>query len=188
LDYAASFPAGPRPPAGLFLVDAGLSQPDGEHNSAWEQSQELLNPPHMDGISQDQYLSRLAELIHPLGLDERITQILLADFEVGEDESLRPRLGGERRSQLESAMRAFEPSERLARVRCPVQAALAVPPEPVGRAPSERLVDNTNGLRRAREVLPELQIHRIPDTLFDIPLQRPVQLAQLIAGFAKQLP
>jgi pimeloyl-ACP methyl ester carboxylesterase len=182
LDYAANFPVGPRAPGGLFLVDEGLGQLDGDPGSSGEQPGGILHPPQADGLSQEEYLALLAEALRPWGLDERVTQILLADFEVVEDETLRPRLSRERRSQLESALGAFKPDEMLARVRCPIKLVRA------GLSGEARRVQLESSVNQAQILIPGLQAQRMPGARTLTPLQYPAALARQIAGFAREIP
>ena len=56
------------------------------------------------------------------------------------------------------------------------------------RAPLERRAEFEKDIQRVQDLLPNMQIHQMTDTIFHSPLQRPAELAQLIAGFTDRLP
>jgi pimeloyl-ACP methyl ester carboxylesterase len=170
-----------------MLVDGGITQLAETPGATWERTRERLAPPRLGGTPQEDFLARLAEWTHPWGSDERVPQIILANFELAEDETIWPRLTYERHMQIVRAMWEFETYERLARLRCPAAAVLAIPPEPHFPGETGSLELKQRGAERARQALPGLQIHWLADTVHDIPLHRPVELAQLIGEFSASL-
>ena len=184
LDYAAQFQMGPRAPAGLVLVDGGVNQLDDGPDQTWEQVRERLTPPRLGGTSQEEFLARLSAWTGQWSADERVIQIILANFEVREDETIWPHLTFERHMQIVRAMWEFETYERFKRVRCPAWSILAVPPKPQNPAESDHLAHKQRGAEQARKTLPGLEVHWMEDTVHDIPLHRPAELARLIAAFA----
>jgi pimeloyl-ACP methyl ester carboxylesterase len=187
LDFAAQFPIGPRAPAGLILLDGGVTQLDDDSGATWEQTRDRLAPPRLGGTPQEVFLDRLAEWTHPWGTDEQVSQIILANFELAQDETIWPRLTFERHMQIVRAMWEFKTYERLGRLRCPAEAILAVPPEPHFPGEAGSLERKKRGAGKAREALPGLKVHWMADTVHDIPLHRPGELAGLIDEFAEWL-
>ena len=131
LDYAARFPAGPRSPAGLVLVDGALNQLDDFPGATWESVSERLAPPRLAGMPLDAFLDRLHSPNPRWQPDEQAEQIILANFEIAEDDTISPRLTFERHMQIVRAMWEFPTYARFAQVRCPVLALPAQPAPPL---------------------------------------------------------
>lgn len=182
LDLAARNPVGPRAPLGVALVDGGLNQLDAS-GQTWEQVRERLTPPRLAGTPLDEFLARLKVVNPRWQPSEADIQIILANFEIGEDDTISPRLSFEHHMQIVRAMWEFQTYQRLQQVRCPVLAVPAVPAEPRTPAEAEFLAYKEHGALRAQQVLPGLKLHWMEDTIHDIPLQRPEALAGLISDF-----
>jgi pimeloyl-ACP methyl ester carboxylesterase len=187
LDYAAQFPAGPRAPAGVILVDGGVMQLDDVPGATWEETRERLTPPRLKGMPAEDFLERITAWTSEWGSDERIPQIVLGNFEIAEDETIWPRLTFERHMQIVRAMWDFKTYERMERLRCPTLAVLAVPQQPRAERDEQFLALKERGVERARVILPDLQVHWMQDSVHDIPLQYPGKLAELISAFANRL-
>jgi hypothetical protein len=138
-------------------------------------------------MPQEEFLAGFARRNQSWDPDGEAAQVVLANFEIGEDETIRPRLTLERHMQILRSIWEFQTFEQLGRVRCPACAILAIPP--VSQAPREphSLAEKQAGAERARQIKPDLEIHWMEDTIHDAPLQRPAELGELIAGFARQL-
>jgi pimeloyl-ACP methyl ester carboxylesterase len=188
LDYAAQFPVGPRAPAGVMLVDGGVTQLDDAPGATWERVRDQLTPPRLGGTSLEDFLERLERWTARWGPDERVIQIILANFEIDENEAIWPRLAFDRHMRIVRAMWEFKTYERLGRLQCPAQAVLALPPETNSLPEADYLALKQRGAGKARAALPGLELSWMPDTVHDIPLHRPAELAKLIVKFAAGLP
>ncbi len=71
--------------------------------------------------------------------DEQAEQIILANFEIAEDDTIYPRLTFERHMQIVRAMWEFPTYARFAQVRCPVLALPAQPAPPLSSMEQEYL-------------------------------------------------
>lgn len=187
LDYAAHYVLGPRSPAGVFLVDGGLIQLDDTPGATWEAVRARLTPPRLAGMPLEDFLKRIEKWTKLSDDPESAVQIILANFEVAEDERIAPRLTFERHMQIVRAMWEFKTYKHLQLVRCPVAAVMALPPEPYSSEEVEFLELKRRGAARALEAHPDLHIEWLPETLHDIPLHRPGKLAELISSFAQAL-
>jgi len=185
LDFAAHCAVGPRAPAGVVLVDGGVTQLDDGPDASWERVRQRLTPPRLAGMPLDDFLKRLTDRGGPLGEDEHAVQAILANFEIGADETLAPRLSFEHHMQIVRAMWEFKTFEYLQRLRCPVEAVLAEPPPGRSQLEEEFLSRKREGAARAREIQPRLRVHWLEETLHDIPLHRPGELANLILEFTR---
>ena len=88
LDFASRFPIGPLAPAGLVLVDGGMTQMDDFPGATWETMRERLTPPRLAGLALETFLAHLNAPNRVWQPDDHSVQIILANFEVGEDETI----------------------------------------------------------------------------------------------------
>ena len=187
MDYAARYPIGPRAPRGLILVDGGMSQLD-EPGTSWEEVRERLTPPRLAGTTLAGFTERMRNY-NPLWDDERIQSIVLANFEIYEDpitgdELITPRLTFDRHMQIVASLWSFKTYDVASRLRCPVLAIPARPAQTAGEAEQEYLARKESGLARLSECIPGLQVQWMNNSMHDIPLQHPAELAKRIVEFA----
>lgn len=186
LDFAGRFPIGPLAPAGLVLVDGGMTQLDDFPGATWETMRERLTPPRLSGMPLESFLARLHSPNPIWQPDDRAIQIILANFEVREDETITPRLSFEHHMQIVHAMWDFKTYTHYSRLKCPVLMVPAVPAPDAPPRDQKYLASKERGLQRAEQLIPNLQIERM-QSIHDIPLQHPQALAQRILQFAGQL-
>jgi len=187
LDYAARFPMGPRSPAGIVLVDGGIVQLDDFPAATWETIRDRLAPPKLAGMPLEAFLERLRSPNPRWQPDEHAVQIILANFEIAEDETIYPRLTFERHMQIVRAMWEFQTYVRFTQVRCPALALPAWPSTPDSQMEQEYLERKRGGAEKVLAANPEVRIHWMEDSIHDSPLQKPQALAELILDFERSL-
>ena len=187
LEYAARFPIGARAPAGLVLVDGGFTQMDQFPGATWEQMRERLTPPKLAGIPVETFLSMLGGASQKWQPDDQAIQAILANFEISTDETIYPRLSLEHHMQILHSIWEFQVHERFERVRCPVLLVAASPPGPLSADEEAFLELKRKGVALAQSRMVDLRVRWMNDTIHDIPLQRPAELASLIADFASEM-
>jgi pimeloyl-ACP methyl ester carboxylesterase len=187
LDYAARFPVGPRAPAGIVLVDGGIVQLDDFPEATWETTRDRLAPPKLAGMPLEVFLERLRSPNPRWQPDEHAVQIILANFEIAEDETIYPRLTFERHMQIVRAMWEFQTYVRFTQVRCPALALPAWPSTPDSQMEQEYLERKRGGAEKVLAANPEVRIHWMEDSIHDSPLQKPQALAELILDFERSL-
>jgi pimeloyl-ACP methyl ester carboxylesterase len=89
--------------------------------------------------------------------------------------------------QIVRAMWEFQTYERYTHLRCPVLAVPARPPQPLSPRDQDYLALKEIGAARLVQLKQDIRLQWMEDTIHDIPLQRPVELASLISEFAKSL-
>jgi pimeloyl-ACP methyl ester carboxylesterase len=183
LEYAARFPIGPRAPAGLVLVDGGFIQMDQMPGTNWEETRRRLTPPPLAGTSIESFLSMLTAPSQKWQPDDQAVQAILANFEISSDELIYPRLSLERHLLILRSIWEYPTHERFKLVHCPVLAIPASPPGPLGEGEQIFLELKRQGLAKAQASVGDLQVRWMEDTIHDIPLQRPTELARLISDF-----
>jgi pimeloyl-ACP methyl ester carboxylesterase len=187
LEYAARFPVGMHAPNGLVLVDGGFTQMSDAPGVTWEQMRERLTPPRLAGMALEDFTARLRQFTAAWGPSEQALEILLANFAVYGEGRITPHLSLEHHMQIVRAMWGFPTYQRFEQVRCPV---LAVPARPAGDPTPQEMEfvrSKERGLEQARQAIHNLQVRWLADTIHDIPLQRPDELANLILEFVKTL-
>lgn len=187
LDYAARFAVGPRSPAGIVLVDGAFSQLNDAPGATWETTRDRLAPPRLAGTRLDDFLSHVTAPQQKWQPDEQAVAIILANFNVTEDEIIYPNLSFDHHMQIVRAMWEFKTSEKFRRVRCPVLMIPAQAPEPLSEGEKDHIRAKQRGIAQAQESIRDLRVQWMPDTIHDIPLQRPQELASLIIGFIHSL-
>jgi pimeloyl-ACP methyl ester carboxylesterase len=192
LDYAARIPLGPHAPAGVLLVDGGIIQLDQTPGANWEDTRQSLTPPQLAGTPMDLFLERLASfnstwLPDDQALRDLLMQIILANFEIHEDETICPRLSFEHHMQIVRALWEFKTYEKYQRLRCPVLLVLARPSEPQSEREAGFTAAKERGTAHLQSRHANVSVRWMDDTFHDIPLQRPVELGSLISEFSTGL-
>jgi len=190
MDYAARYPIGPRAPRGLVLVDGGMSQLD-EPGTSWDEVRERLTPPRLAGTTLAGFTARM-HAYNPLWDDEQVQSIILANFEIYEDpitgnELIAPHLTFDRHMQIVASLWSFKTYEVASRLRCPVLAIPARPAPTAADTEQQYLARKEYGLTRLSERIQGLQVQWMNNSIHDIPLQHPAELAKLIVEFAGQV-
>ena len=185
LQFAADHPDDVR---GLVLVDGGFLEISAFEGMTWERTQQMMAPPPLDGMKLETFLkaARLWPELAPLWSDE-VQEIVLGNFEVTDDGSIRPQLTRERHLRILRALWEQRPSQLWGRLRCP---ALLVPA--ARDNPDPRNAMWMEGKRQAIQIALQkarsVRVLWMEDTIHDVPLQRPRELAGAIAEFAVSLP
>jgi len=186
LNYAARFAAGAYSPGGVVLVDGGTSQlSDALPN--WEDARRLLTPPPLAGMPLNEFLLRLRQWNSHWNPSDQAISIMLANFEISEEDRIYPRLKLERHMQIVRSIWDFPTFEYFPKVRCPALVIPARPPQPMAATDQDYLAAKERGVAQAQAVMRNLTVQWMDDTIHDIPLQRPHELAKAIADFATRL-
>jgi pimeloyl-ACP methyl ester carboxylesterase len=184
LEYAARYSFGARAPAKLVLVDGGFTQMDQIPGANWEQTRQRLTPPKLAGTSVESFLSMLAHPSQKWQPHDEAVQAILANFEISTDELIYPRLSLEHHMEILRSIWEFQTYERFTRLRCPVLMVPASPPGPLDADDRVHLELKQQGISKAQASIKDLRVRWMEDTIHDIPLQRPAELARLIVDFA----
>jgi pimeloyl-ACP methyl ester carboxylesterase len=187
LEYAARFPIGARAPAGLVLVDGGFIQMDQFPGATWEQMRKRLTPPKLAGTPVETFLAMLGGTSQKWQPDDQAIQSILANFEISADETIYPRLSFEHHMQILRSIWEYQTYARFERVRCPVLMVPASPPGPMDADERAFLELKRKGVAQAKSRMGDLREYWLEDTIHDIPLQRPAELASLIAEFVAEV-
>ena len=180
LQYAATYP---DQVTALVLVDGATNQFSQRPGWSREQAIKDLAPPRFAGTPRETFLSYFRS--GPLGeqwspeLEESVLHIV----QVRDDDTVAPRLDLENHLQVIGAMWDQPTFELYSRVHCPLKLIVAEL-RPASEQQKAFLNMRREGIARIQELLPTAQIVRMTDTIHDIPLQRPRELAEEITAYA----
>lgn len=203
LDYASRFPIGPLAPAALVMVDGGTHHWRDDPEASWETISQRLKPPSLAGMRLSTFLKRLNDPQRSWNPDERAASIILGNFEIREEEMdvdqangrsqeedegrIYPNLSLEHHMQILRAMWDYDIYQHYRRLRCPVLLVSTIPPGPHGPEEEVYLASKRRGVAKVQQIVKDLNLIWMPDTIHDIPLQKPVELGESIANFIQQL-
>ena len=176
----------PERASGLVLVDGGFIEISSRPDWTWERTEKELAPPPLDGLTREELLDRArqGDLASVWGLE--VAEAMLGHFEQLPDGRVRPWLRREHHMRILRALWEHHPSQLWERLRCPVLLIPARRPNLEGR-PAEMLAAKTAAVGLAEKRLKLGRTLWMDDTIHDIPLQRPAELASAIADFATSL-
>lgn len=183
LNYAALRPLSA---AGIVLVDGGTSEMSAVPGMTWEQAEQLLRPPDLDGMPREDFVARLRGWTRDFYREE-IEAMVLAGFVIEADDTLRRKLPIPKHMHIARAIYEQKTAELFARVRCPILLCPAVAPEPHDERTQHFLAQKREGVVRAEQANPLTRTRWFENTVHDIPLHRPAELAQAIAEFGLTL-
>jgi pimeloyl-ACP methyl ester carboxylesterase len=172
--------AHPDRTAGVVLVDGGTASP-GERWS-WEETEARLTPPDIDGLLWSDLHQRMARN-NGAYVDPRVEAVGRSLFHVGADGRASRRFRIPNHMQVVRALWEQRPFELLAELKSPL---LILPARQSGDTPEWRANKAAN-VQRALEVQPNARVRWFEDTVHDVPLQRPAELADELGAFAQQV-
>ena len=202
LEYAARHSAGPLAPSALVMVDGAMHQWRDDPNATWGTISQRLKPPPLAGMRLSVFLEHLRNPQRQWIPDEQATSIILGNFEIredaldvdnpngsGKDEDegrIYPNLSLEHHMQILRAMWDFDIYQHYRRLRCPVLMVPAIQPGPLSQQDETYLASKRKGVAAAQQIIEDLSIVWMPDTIHDIPLQKPVELGEVVVSFIER--
>lgn len=176
LQYAATYPE--QVPA-IVLVDGGTNQLSARSGWTREEAMKALAPPRFAGTPRGVFLSRIQ--IGPLGQQwtPELEDIMLHIVQLRDDDTVAPRLEYENHLKIVSAMWDQPTFDLYNQVRCPI---LVIVAEQDATTEQQRMMQQARneGLARIQSLNSNVTIIRMPNTIHDIPLQRPQKLFEEI--------
>lgn len=174
LQYAATYP---EQVMALVLVDGATFQLAQDRSR--EQARKELAPPRFAGTPRETFLSYFRN--GPLGQQwsPELADSVLHIVQLREDDTVAPRLDYENHMQIIDAMWDQPTLDLYAQVYCPVT-LIAAEQQGTGEKWEARMRRRQQNYVLIQERCPTLSLVRMPDTIHDIPLQRPQELAEEI--------
>jgi len=181
LDYAVQRP---ERVAGLVFVDGGFLEIGSRLD--WSSAQRTLEPPDLAGISLATLKANLRGWLGP-AWGEATASMVLNNFEVLSDQTIRPHLRKVNHMKVVRAIWEHRPSQLYEKVRCPVLLIPAIQPGPYDEHLRTLLDAKREAVALAGRRLARSRTLWMEDTLHDIPLHRPDELAQAIEEFVAEV-
>ena len=176
LEHAVAYP---DVPGGLCFVDGGTIEISARSDMTLERAKEEMAPPHFTGVTVEQLRERSRRWRSgDLGTPQ-FEEILLANFEVLDDGTIRARLSRENHMRIIEAFWDHRPSTLYSDVKCPV---LLMPArqEHESDSPAARRFRREEAIAVASRSLPTSRTVWLEDSIHDVPLQRPELVASVI--------
>ncbi len=172
----------PARAAGIVLVDGGTSPP-GERWS-WEETETRLRPPDLDGMSWTELHQRISRN-NGAYADSRAEAVGRSLFRIDDEGRVTRRFRIPNHMRVVRALWEQRPAELLPRVQCPV---LLLPARQSANSAEASQMSTTKaaGIARALQLHPNARVRWFEDTVHDVPLQRPEELAAELSAFVDQ--
>jgi pimeloyl-ACP methyl ester carboxylesterase len=167
--------------SGLVMLDGGLV--DMGSQGTWEQTLERLAPPKLDGMPVEEFRRLLVDHA-PQGLVTPAAEAaILANFEIDGDEKIHPRLPRAYHERILKAMWEQRIYEQYERVNCPV---LILPVRWREKDDPHYIALKEAGADKAEQLIADVEVVWLDDTIHDVPLQKPHLVADQIKRFLKE--
>ena len=165
----------------ISLVDGGIS--DISSRMSWEEAEERMRPPDIDGVPLERFLGFAKQWPDMADLwNDEVKEMVLANFKV-RDEKIYRRLTTENHMLILRAMYDQKTSAMLGSVACPTLVIIAN--QERDNEESRRWSQfRREGARLAEEALKDGRIVWMDNTIHDIPIQRPRELADALLSLA----
>jgi pimeloyl-ACP methyl ester carboxylesterase len=167
--------------AGLVMVDGGTGSP-GERMT-WEETLARLTPPEIDGLKYDDLRQRMGGRHNGVFRDPRVEAISRSLFHIDAAGRIARRLKIPNHLRILRALWEQRPAELLPRLSCPV---VLLPARQGSDAPDWQ-ASKSASIQRALELQPRATVRWFEDTIHDVPLQRPEELADELLTFASRV-
>ena len=175
VEHAATYPKSVK---GLGLVDGGTIEISAWPEMSLERAREDLAPPDFTGVTLDELRQRSKGRDWGFELTPQVEQMMLSNFGVLEDDTLTPRFPRQHHMTIIDEMWGHHPSQLYPRVERPV---LLMPTRGnTDHTPQEWQERREGAVTRAAELLRVSKTVWFEDSVHDVPLQRPEQVAQVI--------
>jgi pimeloyl-ACP methyl ester carboxylesterase len=180
LELAATHPELVR---GLVLVDGGFIELSAYPGRDWERVRVDMAPPDLTHLTFGELLDRVRSGDAGTYWSSTVEATLRTSFKDGSDGRIRPSLRRDDHLEILRALWEQRPSELFRRVTCPTLMVPARRPNLTGRA-AEMAPIREQLVTRAAAALPNGRLLWMEETVHDIPLQRPHELASAIESIA----
>ena len=161
----------PESVKGMAWIDGGMIDASARYSTVEDAKLEMA-PPDFTGVRADGFLERVRSRRPGSGMSPEVADIVLANFEILEDQTIKARLSRSNHLRIIEALWDHRPAELYGKVQCPV---LIMPARQQNSpATQEGAVD------QAEQMLPESKTVWLEDSIHDVPIQRPELVADLI--------
>lgn len=179
LAYAAANPDAVR---SIVLVDGGVV--DLSQQGTWKQAEVRMRPPEIDGTPVETFVAFMRRWPHLKDLwSDQLREMVLANFDIREDGTIARRLTIENHMKIARAIFELRPADLLGSLTCPLM-VISCQQEPTNDEARRWQKLRQDGLETLSRVAPDARVVVMEDTIHDVPIQRPEELAKRISEFA----
>jgi len=180
LVFAATYPDLSR---ALVLVDGGVIEPSANPEMTLDRLLVELAPPDLTMLTFPELLERVRSGDAASYWSPTVEATMRTSFEDTSDGRIRPRLRREDHLDIIRAMWTLRPSDLFPKVSAPTLLVPARRSNMTGRA-AQRFPERQRLIEQALKALPNGRLLWMEETVHDVPLQRPAELANAIAEVA----
>ncbi len=181
VEYAARYPDAV---SGVVMVDGGFLTLG--KRMTWPEAEERLAPPRLAGTPLAEFRERVKKFSGENYSDE-LFEIILGNFEVLPEDTIRPHLAFESHLKIVRAMWEENAEQLYPQVHCPALFLPCIPPEPHDEMAAQFMRFKREGAALAERLVPQARIEWLIDSIHDVPLQKPEELAEKIRRFVESI-
>jgi len=168
----------PESVKGMAWVDGGMINASARYPTV-EDAKFEMSPPDFSGVKVESFMERVRSRHEGSGMAPGSHEVVMANFEVLEDNTIKARLTRANHLRIIEALWDHHPTELYKQVQCPV---LIMPARQQNlSATEERDQRRMVSVGEAEEQLPNSKTVWLENSIHDVPLQRP----ELVAGLIK---
>jgi pimeloyl-ACP methyl ester carboxylesterase len=169
---------------GVVMVDGGLI--DLSDHTSWEEAEVMLRPPEIAGIPMEQFVEGMKRWpnVSEMWSDE-LGEMILSNMDVRDGKVYR-RLAVPLHMQIARAIYDLHPMSLLPRLSMASMAIVCVTEPQDDRARAWHQL-RLEAVERAENAAPNVKVVVMEDTIHDVPVQKPRELAALVGDFAASL-
>ncbi|HUF52627.1 MAG TPA: alpha/beta hydrolase [Dehalococcoidia bacterium] len=169
-----------RPVSAVALVDGGIVSL--AKGATWDEMAPRMRPPAIDGTPVDTFLGFMKRWPNLQGLwSDELGEMVLSNFEVRDGKIYRA-LAIPNHMKIAKAIFEFDPGAALTQIQAPVLTICCVQ-EPANEEGRRWQRMREAGLEELRRVKPGARVIVMEDTIHDVPVQRPRELAEHLISF-----
>lgn len=164
---------------GMAWVDGGMINASARYSSI-EDAKAEMSPPDFTGVKLEDFKERVRNRHQGAGMAPGSHGVVMANFEVLEDDTIRARLTRANHLRIIDALWNHHPAELYQQVKCPV---LIMPArQQSDPATQDRGQRRFMSVDEAEQELPTSKTVWLEDCIHDVPIQRPELVADLLAS------
>ena len=162
---------------GMAWVDGGMINASARYSSV-EHAKLEMSPPDFTGVKLGSFMERVRGRHEGAGMAPGSHDIVMANFEVLEDDTIKARLSRANHLKIIEALWNHHPTELYKQVQCPV---LIMPARQQNNADTlDRGQQRLMSVDEAEQQLPNSKTIWLEDSIHDVPIQRPELVADLL--------
>ncbi|MFN8493699.1 MAG: alpha/beta hydrolase [Caldilineaceae bacterium] len=166
---------------GAVLVDGGIMDFKTQWPT-WAGAEKHMTPPALTAVTLPEIRHRIKEQWLGNAWTPETGELALSVYKVDEQGFVHRRLDTANHLQIAHAIWALTPAELFPQIKCPVLLAAPIPPG-MAQQPDAWQVEKQKQVQQAEQLLNQGQVVWFPETIHDVPWQRPEQLANTINEF-----